>query len=221
MQNKLTWKPRWYYIKANKNTGKLYIGQTTKANIDAYLGSGNYWTNHGKKWGGYNRENIATISKWWITSKEDADSLCKWFEDTYGEYWLSTNSTFLNRVPENSSDNALTGVPVSSEIRAATSTRCQNHAHMTEEQRIRNRVATSALMRDPIRSARVREAVSVALTDLTIYEWTNLKDGRTFTGIRKEFKALLEPLGEWSRSSISGIIHGKRKHHKGWSLVNQ
>jgi len=63
------WKPRYYYILKNTQTGKKYIGQTVQ-DIKKYLGSGHYWISHCNKHGGYIRKNIETVWHEWVDNKD-------------------------------------------------------------------------------------------------------------------------------------------------------
>jgi hypothetical protein len=86
------------YIKQNKTSGKKYIGYTTDIEkIDSYLGSGKYWVNHCKKYGGYNTSNIETIFYLKCDLIEGRSFLSD-FEKKHPEYW--TNKEWANLVPE-------------------------------------------------------------------------------------------------------------------------
>lgn len=98
------WKPRWYYILKNKITGKQYLGQT-KQNIETYIGSGSYWINHCKKYGGHTRENIETIWCEFFDDESKAAAFLEEFEQLYPTYWSRDNLTeWANQTRENTSD---------------------------------------------------------------------------------------------------------------------
>lgn len=97
------WTPRWYYVMQNRTSGLIYVGQSSKVNLDKYCGSGQYWKPHCKKHGGYNRSNIEVIEQSWFDSEDDAKLWLKMLEDDCGQYWLS--DSYANQIPENTLDN--------------------------------------------------------------------------------------------------------------------
>lgn len=99
-----SWRPRWYYVLKNKTTGKHYFGQTLRKDMSNYLGSGTYWKPHCCKNGGYDKNNIEIIHKWWISDIELAELLILEFESKYPSYWLSCNNQWANLIPENTED---------------------------------------------------------------------------------------------------------------------
>lgn len=106
----LYWEPRWYYILKNVTSGKLYFGQRKHDDIGTkYLGSGPYWKNHCKKYGGYSSSNIEVLWKEYYTNEEDAISMINQFEIIEGDYWLVENKKWANQCPENTLNNPFYG----------------------------------------------------------------------------------------------------------------
>lgn len=98
------WRSRWYYVLRNKTTDKHYFGQTLREDISKYLGSGIYWKPHCYKNGGYNKNNVEFVDKWWITDRELAELLIDEFESKYPGYWLKSNKQWANLISENTED---------------------------------------------------------------------------------------------------------------------
>jgi len=98
------WHPRWYYILRNKTTGKKYFGQTLRTDMSEYLGSGTYWKPHCFKNGGYNKNNIELVQKWWFEDQELAELFIEEFESKYENYWLKSNEQWANLIQENTKD---------------------------------------------------------------------------------------------------------------------
>jgi hypothetical protein len=99
-EEKIKWKPRWYYILVNKTTNKKYVGQTTRKNMSSYCGSGIYWKAHCKKYGGYNVKNIKTVEKNWIENKEDALTWLLNLNKNNPLYFSKNNKEWANLVEE-------------------------------------------------------------------------------------------------------------------------
>jgi hypothetical protein len=104
-----TWQPRWYYVMRNKTSGKKYVGQTTQINTDKYCGSGRYWTNHCKKHGGWNRQNIDVLEQTWMADKVQAQEWLDAFAAENGEYWLRENTIWANACKETVEDSPFSG----------------------------------------------------------------------------------------------------------------
>jgi len=104
----LTWRPRTYYIMINKTSGKKYVGQTIQ-DISKYCGSGGYWINHCKKYGGHNKKNVEVLwSQFFICEKSAQMWLDQFALDNPG-YDLRSNKEWGNVCLENTEDSALTG----------------------------------------------------------------------------------------------------------------
>jgi hypothetical protein len=97
------WQARNYYIFRNKTSGMLYVGQSKK-DINVYRGSGGYWVNHCKKYGGYTKENIETVWSDWFDNEELAQLFLDEFEDLNPKYYLEENTLWANKVRENTLD---------------------------------------------------------------------------------------------------------------------
>ena len=63
-----TFKPTRLYIKLHTKTDLLYFGKSIREDLDVYKGSGSYWKNHLKTYGG---KHVVTL---WVS---------KWFHDPY------------------------------------------------------------------------------------------------------------------------------------------
>lgn len=107
-KQKPLWYPRWYYVKRNKTSGKLYLGQHngSEKSLMRYCGSGGYWINHNKINGGHYRDNIETIEKIWIEEKEKAQMWLDSFAEKHPQYWSTENETWANLMPESTEDFA-------------------------------------------------------------------------------------------------------------------
>ena len=108
-EDNYTWTPRWYYILKNKTSGKKYIGQTVRANMDKYCGSGGYWTAHCKKHGGWDRTNIEVVWREWFVCEDTAKNFLKSFEERNLGYYSLACTYWANQVPENTEDNPFLG----------------------------------------------------------------------------------------------------------------
>lgn len=95
------WYSRYYYILQNKTSEKLYVGQTSQ-NIENYLGSGSYWTNHCKKHGGYNKDNIKLVWYKFFNYPEHAQMFLDDLEYYNPEYWNS--DMWANLIKETTED---------------------------------------------------------------------------------------------------------------------
>jgi len=102
------WLPRTYYILENIQSGKKYIGQTTK-DINHYLGSGAYWIPHCRKHGGYTRNNIKIVYSKLYESKEEAQQYLDDFKKTNVDYGQPQNEQWANLCEENTEDSPFTG----------------------------------------------------------------------------------------------------------------
>ena len=116
--NRNEWRPRYYYIMKNLESNKLYLGQTVQ-DINKYLGSGTYWTNHCKSHGGYKKENIEVVYSKWFEDKDCASEFLVSIEEKYNEYWLSDE--WANLIPENLENNPWYG-PYISDIKIKNGT---------------------------------------------------------------------------------------------------
>ena len=105
-----TWRPRWYYVMRNKTTGKKYLGQTVRENMDKYCGSGGYWKAYCKKHGGWDRQNIEAIQQTWIVDKEQAQQWLDAFAAENDGYWLRSNTEWANACKETTEDSAFAGL---------------------------------------------------------------------------------------------------------------
>jgi hypothetical protein len=96
------WRPRWYYIAVCFATGMLYIGQCTHPTMDGekYCGSGSYWRNHCRKYGGHDRSNVGFVFRQWFTDRDEAAEFLKRFEAKEPNYWNKKNPRFANLIPE-------------------------------------------------------------------------------------------------------------------------
>jgi hypothetical protein len=102
--DKEEWKPRYYYIMVNKTSGKKYVGQTTQ-DLEKYLGSGIYWKNHCKTYGGYTNDNIEVLEKYFFEEKVEAEKFLEQFESRAPKYWEETNYEWANLCKENTENN--------------------------------------------------------------------------------------------------------------------
>jgi hypothetical protein len=114
MENKETnstglWRSRWYYILVNKTSGKKYIGQTVRADMEKYLGSGSYWKKHCAKHGGYNKENIKILEQHWYETELDAQQWLDLFAERNNNYWKDSNKEWANLAIETTKDSAFSG----------------------------------------------------------------------------------------------------------------
>jgi hypothetical protein len=110
MTHEKCWKPRWYYIKRNKTSGKLYFGQTTNTDVSLYFGSGRYWKNHCKTHGGRTVLNIETLYAEWFTEEHKAQEFIDFMEIWCPEYpFGGPGKRWANIVRENTNDSPFTG----------------------------------------------------------------------------------------------------------------
>lgn len=85
-----TFKPTFLYIKQHSKTGLLYFGKTTKRNLLAYCGSGQYWKRHIDKHG---KEYVETL--WYClyldleSLKSAAEQLSVFFDVALSESWAN------------------------------------------------------------------------------------------------------------------------------------
>jgi hypothetical protein len=89
------------YIYKNKTSSKKYIGYTERSEdfyAGRYLGSGEYWQNHCKLHGGYDKENLELIEHHTYDSKKKALEFIDNFEKENNDYWLSDE--WANVIPE-------------------------------------------------------------------------------------------------------------------------
>lgn len=133
------WYSRWYYIFENKTSGKLYLGQT-KGNIEMYCGSGKYWINHCKKYGGLNRNNIIAIWTKFFEEEESAKMFLTDFEKEYPDYWLNKNTEWANLVQENTESSPGCGGNLEI-IEKMKETKLRNKKPLTVEQLARKKEA--------------------------------------------------------------------------------
>ena len=98
------WRPRYYYIKRNKTTNKLYVGQTVQ-HVEKYLGSGVDWVKHCIEYGGYNKENIETVWFQMFENESKAQEFLNSFEEQNPNYYMEENKTWANMVPETTEDS--------------------------------------------------------------------------------------------------------------------
>lgn len=80
------------------------MGQTTQ-DLSKYLGSGSYWINHCKKWGGYTRSNIQVMWSQWFNTEHAAKQWLEQFEQDEPDYYLKENKIWANQCKENTLDN--------------------------------------------------------------------------------------------------------------------
>lgn len=80
------------------------MGQTTQ-DLSSYLGSGSYWIQHCKKWGGYTRSNIQVMWSQWFNTEQEAKDWLEQFEQDEPNYYLKENKTWANQCRENTLDN--------------------------------------------------------------------------------------------------------------------
>jgi hypothetical protein len=104
-----TWQPRWYYVMVNKTSGKKYVGQTVRENMDKYCGSGGYWKAHCKKHGGLDRLNVEVLEQIWVADKVQAQEWLDAFAVENGEYWLRSNTEWANVCKETTEDSPFAG----------------------------------------------------------------------------------------------------------------
>ena len=103
LNNPTQWRHRWYYIMQNKASGMMYVGQSARANMDEYCGSGVKWVPHCRKHGGYNRTNIEVIEQRWFDREGDAKLWLRMLEQDCPDYWHNAN--WANRTFESTTDN--------------------------------------------------------------------------------------------------------------------
>jgi hypothetical protein len=111
--NLSTFKPTYLYIKQHTLTGKLYFGKTVQ-DVESYLGSGTYWTNHIRKHG---REHVVTLWHELFTDKDEMISFALQFSK---EMKIVESEQWANLMDENGTDGT-PGRLVSSETRAKVS----------------------------------------------------------------------------------------------------
>jgi len=104
------WRPRWFYILRNKTSGKLYVGQTVRKNMDNYCGSGRYWKAHCRKHGGHTRSNIEVVEQTWFTSETHANEWLDILAESAPDYFLCSNEAWANQARETTKDSAFCGV---------------------------------------------------------------------------------------------------------------
>jgi hypothetical protein len=132
-ENNYTWKPRWYYILRNKTSGKKYIGQTVRENMDNYCGSGGYWKLHCKKHGGLSRLNIEVVWREWFFCKDTAINFLKNFESKNPNYYSLECEEWANQVAESIND-----CPFAS-FKGQTRQTCASVAKMAEKMKGRKK----------------------------------------------------------------------------------
>ena len=116
------WRPRYYYILENKTSGKLYVGQTTQS-LETYLGSGSYWNNHCKKYGGKTKENIEIVWSYWFEKESEAQWWLDCFENENPNYYFRENKQWANNALETTKNSPFVDVPVEIHPGALTSKR--------------------------------------------------------------------------------------------------
>lgn len=85
----------YLYVKQHSITGLKYFGKTTKPDPFKYMGSGDYWINHIKKYG---REHVRTTQLWGF----DNQQLCTEFALTFSKNNdIVESKDWANLVPEN------------------------------------------------------------------------------------------------------------------------
>jgi hypothetical protein len=131
-------RPRWYYIVINKTSGKKYIGQTVRENMDEYCGSGRYWTKHCKKHGGWNRSNVQVLEQTWLTKKDEAEKWLQAFAAKNNGYWSKENTEWANNCKETTEDCAFAGLTADQRKTYCaiggkiTGRKCAESGHMTK-----------------------------------------------------------------------------------------
>lgn len=109
----VNWQPRWYYIMRNKMTGKRYAGQTVRDLPNSnYCGSGVYWRQHCRKYGGHDRDNVEILEMVFFEQEADAKTWLLDLERRVGRYW-ENREEWANQVEESTKDNPWAGSSLS------------------------------------------------------------------------------------------------------------
>ena len=89
-------KPVYLYVKQHSKTGLMYFGKTIRSDVETYLGSGIYWTNHIKKHGS---GDVKTV---WVSEAFTDVSELTDFAQLFSEHFDIVNSSLWgNLVIEN------------------------------------------------------------------------------------------------------------------------
>jgi len=104
-----TWYSRTYYVLKNKTSGKKYIGQTISNPGVNYFGSGKYWINHCKTYGGYCKTNIELVWSEYFEDKDSAVAMLKKFKKDNPDYYSVENTEWANLIEENTENNPIIG----------------------------------------------------------------------------------------------------------------
>ena len=107
--------PTYLYIKEHRITGMRYLGKTTKADPDAYLGSGTYWRRHLRKYG---KEHVVTVWKQLFTNREE---LIRTATQLSEEHDVANSEGWANLNPENGLDGVPCGITFSEEHKSKIS----------------------------------------------------------------------------------------------------
>lgn len=92
-------RPVYLYIKKHNITGLLYFGRTINPNPQKYIGSGNYWINHLKKYG----RDVSTIFFEKFETQEDATEFALFFTE---EFNIVNSKIWANLVVEDAMNRA-------------------------------------------------------------------------------------------------------------------
>ena len=194
MTNRFT--PKFFYIK--KTEKYKYVGQTTETDVFKYPGSGHKWKRHLSKLGIKSPETIVWI---WCESPEDFQKCLDHFvpiDYVESDEWanLKLETPFDDTKGAKYSDEAKQNMKDSSGMLGKVGDHHPKFGY---------KMSKSAVERS-------------RRTDKTEYSFFNFKDGRVFNGTRLGLKDFLSGTNEYCQSSISKMINGDCKHHKGWKL---
>ena len=87
----------WLYIKQHAVTGLLYLGKTSRPDVNTYLGSGTYWIRHRKVHGNH----INTI---WCKQFNSIDEISEYADFLSTYFNVSDSVAWANLKPENGLD---------------------------------------------------------------------------------------------------------------------
>jgi hypothetical protein len=211
-------KQHYVYLLQNKVNGMCYIGvRSCKGTIwdDGYMGSSRHMTQEDK-------DNCNKIVLARFGSREEAVA----YEiEMHNKFDVVKNPLFYNKAKQTSTGFDTTGRVMSEEEKEKRSKALMGHKgaktwsgkKLPEATRVKMSQATKGVAKSDQHKKALKESHKdrqYKAYDDTTYTFIN-KDGTVFTGtqyaICKQFSA--------DKSNINSLIKGKRKSHKGWSIV--
>lgn len=201
----MIWEPRYYYVLQNKTTNKLYVGQT-KQDIKTYLGSGAYWNNHCKKYGGKTRENIEIVWSYWFESESEARYWLDCFEVENPSYYSSENKIWANEIPEDTNDNPRPMLDPEVVVRKVANT---DYSTITEKRMSKMDYSKSTAKMKATKNSTEWKAVGKAAAKKRLQKQDTKKTGmsisKTFTD-----EQWLEETGNGMRKKQKSVMKEKR-----------